>query len=99
MYTIFHSYFLKFTAIVCETMVVCKMHVTRFERLNIDPHEMYHDSEVWESLQKVNLRERILSLPHKLNTPVDRNGDRLSAGERQMLYLARASLQDTKVTK
>jgi ABC-type multidrug transport system fused ATPase/permease subunit len=75
------------------------MHMTCFERLNIDPHEVYHDSEVWDSLQKVNLRERIESLPHKLSTPVDRNGDRLSAGERQMLYLARASLQDTKVTK
>lgn len=75
------------------------MHVNCFERLNIDPHEMYHDSEVWESLQKVNLLERIVSLPHKLNTPVDRNGDRLTAGERQMLYLARAALQNTQVTK
>ncbi|XP_033610701.1 multidrug resistance-associated protein 9 isoform X6 [Cryptotermes secundus] len=66
-------------------------------RLNIDPHEMYSDSDVWESLQKVNLQERIENLPHKLKTPVDRNGDRLSVGERQMLYLARACLQDTKV--
>lgn len=79
--------------------VVCKMHVTSFERLNIDPHEMYSDSDVWESLQKVNLQERIENLPHKLKTPVDRNGDRLSVGERQMLYLARACLQDTKVTE
>lgn len=66
-------------------------------RLNIDPHELYSDSEVWESLQKVSMRERIENLPHKLSTHVDRNGDRLSFGERQMLYLARASLQDTKV--
>jgi ABC-type multidrug transport system fused ATPase/permease subunit len=60
---------------------------------------MYSDSEVWESLQKVNMQERIENLPHKLNNPVDRNGDRLSVGERQMLYLARASLQNTKVTE
>jgi ABC-type multidrug transport system fused ATPase/permease subunit len=74
------------------------MHVSCFDRLNIDPHNMYSDVEVWESLQKVNLHERIEKLPHQLNTPVDRDGDRLSAGDRQLLSLARASLRNVKVT-
>jgi ABC-type multidrug transport system fused ATPase/permease subunit len=68
-----------------------------FDRLNIDPHNKYSDLEVWESLQKVNLRERIEKLPYKLNTPVDRNGDKLSVGERQLLSLAKAWLMDIKV--
>jgi len=66
-------------------------------RLNIDPNNVYSDSLVWESLQKVNLWERIKKLPHQLNTLVDRNGVKLSAGERQMLSLARAWLRDIKV--
>jgi ABC-type multidrug transport system fused ATPase/permease subunit len=74
------------------------MHVCCFDRLNIDPHDMYGDSKVWESLQMVNLLDRIKKLPHKLNTPVDRNGVQLSVGERQLLSLARAWLRDIKVT-
>lgn len=79
-------------------MVLYKMHVCCFDRLNIDPNNVYSDSLVWESLQKVNLWERIKKLPHQLNTLVDRNGVKLSAGERQMLSLARAWLRDIKVT-
>jgi ABC-type multidrug transport system fused ATPase/permease subunit len=74
------------------------MHVCCFYRLNIDPHNVYGDSRVWESLQKVNLLERIKQLPHQLNTLVDRNGVKLSVGERQLLSLARAWLRDIKVT-
>ncbi|KAJ9576684.1 hypothetical protein L9F63_025417, partial [Diploptera punctata] len=44
-----------------------------------------------------NLKERIESLPEKLNAPVDRSGDSLTAGERQLLCLARACLKDIKV--
>jgi hypothetical protein len=79
-------------------MVLCKMHVCCCDRLNIDPHNAYSDSEVWESLEKVNLLERIKQLPHQLNTLVDRNCVKLSVRERQLLSLARASLSDIKVT-
>jgi ABC-type multidrug transport system fused ATPase/permease subunit len=74
------------------------MHVCYFDRLNIDPNNVYSDSRVWESLQKVNLGERIKKLPHQLNTLVDRNGVKLSVGERQLLTLAKAWLRDIKVT-
>jgi len=79
-------------------MVLCKMHVCCFDRLNIDPYNMYSDFEVWESLEKVDLKQRIQKLPHQLSTPVDRNGVKLSVGERQLLSLARAWLRDIKVT-
>jgi ABC-type multidrug transport system fused ATPase/permease subunit len=79
-------------------MVLYKMHVCCFDRLNIDPNNVYSDSRVWESLQKVNLSERIKMLPRELNTLVDRNGVKLSAGDRQLLSLARAWLRDVKVT-
>jgi ABC-type multidrug transport system fused ATPase/permease subunit len=74
------------------------MHVCCFDRLNIDPHNRYSDSQLWESLQKVNLWKHIQKLPHQLNTLVDRNGVKLSAGQRQLLSLARAWLRDIKVT-
>jgi len=79
-------------------MVFCKMHVCCFDRLNIDPHNRYSDSEVWESLQRVDLWDRIQMLPHQLNTLVDRNGVKLSVGEIQLLSLARAWLREIKVT-
>ena len=79
-------------------MVLYKMRACCFDRLNIDPNNVYSDSKVWESLQNVNLCERIKKLPHQLNTLVDRNGVKLSAGERQLLSLARAWLRNIKVT-
>ena len=79
-------------------MVLCKMHACCFDRLNIDPHNVHSDSRVWESLRKVNLLERIKELPYQLSTLVDRNGVKLSVGERQLLSLARAWLRDIKVT-
>lgn len=79
-------------------MVLYKMQVCCFDRLNIDPNNMYSDLEVWESLQKVHLLERIKNLPHQLNTLVDRNGVKLSAGDRRLLSLARAWLGDIRVT-
>jgi ABC-type transport system involved in cytochrome bd biosynthesis, fused ATPase and permease components len=79
-------------------MILCKMHVCCFDRLNIDPDNVYSDLEVWESLEKVNLRECIENLPHQLDSQVDRDGDKLSVGERQLLSLARAWLKDVKVT-
>lgn len=65
--------------------------------MNLDPSQNYSNHELEESLQKVNLTECIDHLPRKLNAPVDRNGDKLSAGQRQLLCLARACLKDTKV--
>ena len=43
------------------------------------------------------MRDRFLSLPDGLNTEVRERGTRLSAGERQLVSLARAALADPAV--
>lgn len=52
------------------------------------------DSEVEDALQELGILERFKSLPDGLETEVRERGSRLSAGERQLVSLARAALAD-----
>jgi ATP-binding cassette subfamily C protein CydCD len=52
------------------------------------------DSDVWETLRKVALEERVQALPQGLDTPVGEDGAGLSGGERARLALARIVLSD-----
>ncbi|NQX46455.1 ABC transporter ATP-binding protein [Paenibacillus tritici] len=51
------------------------------------------DEELYAVLDKVHLKEKVLSLPEKLETRVGERGLKLSGGERQRLAFARAILQ------
>ena len=51
-------------------------------------------SEIEQSLREVGVLERFASLPAGLNTEVRERGSRLSAGEKQLVSLARAALVD-----
>jgi len=53
--------------------------------------------ELIDALNKIGLRERFESLPDGLETQVRERGSRLSAGERQLVALARAALVDPAV--
>jgi ATP-binding cassette subfamily B protein len=55
------------------------------------------DAEVAEALRAVGGYERFASLPEGLGTEVREGGSRLSAGERQLVSLARAFLSDPRV--
>jgi ATP-binding cassette subfamily B protein len=55
------------------------------------------DAEVVAALDALGLRERFEALPDGLATPVAERGSRLSAGERQLVSLARAALADPAV--
>jgi ATP-binding cassette, subfamily B, bacterial len=55
------------------------------------------DAEVDAALEACGVRERFASLPEGLDTPVRERGSRLSAGERQLVSLARAALADPEV--
>lgn len=55
------------------------------------------DAEVVAALDAVGIRERFESLPDGLDTLVDERGSRLSAGEKQLVSLARAALVDPGV--
>jgi len=52
------------------------------------------DVEVDAALEALGIRERFMLLPEGLETEVRERGSRLSAGERQLVSLARAALAD-----
>jgi ATP-binding cassette subfamily B protein len=52
------------------------------------------DHDVDDALQALGIRDRFLALPEGLDTEVRERGSRLSAGERQLVSLARAALAD-----
>jgi len=55
------------------------------------------DAEVEDALQVLGLLERFSAFPEGLETEVRERGSRLSAGERQLVSLARAALADPSV--
>lgn len=55
------------------------------------------DAEVDAALAAVGALERFAGLPEGLDTPVRERGTRLSAGEKQLVSLARAALADPEV--
>ena len=55
------------------------------------------DDEIWEALEATGVDELVRGLPDGLDTPVHERGTSLSAGERQLLALARAFLARPRV--
>jgi len=55
------------------------------------------DAEVLAALDAIGVRERFADLPEGLATEVQERGSRLSAGEKQLVSLARAALADPAV--
>ena len=55
------------------------------------------DEEVDAALHALGIRDRFAALPEGLDTEVRERGSRLSAGERQLVSLARAALADPPV--
>lgn len=56
-------------------------------RFNLDPFLEHTDTEIWNILDSIHLKDHILSLPHKLEEYVAEGGDNFSAGQRQVNYL------------
>lgn len=55
------------------------------------------DDEIWSAIAAIGAEERFAALPDGLDTEVRERGSRLSAGERQLVALARAALVDPAV--
>ena len=66
-------------------------------RSNLDPFGMSSDKEIWRVLKKVCLDEFVKGLDLKLEYILAENADNLSAGQRQLMCLARALLKQCKI--
>ncbi|KAG2430853.1 hypothetical protein HXX76_009827 [Chlamydomonas incerta] len=68
-------------------------------RINLDPWGAHssNDAELWAVLRSVRLAGAVSALPGGLDAQVAAGGANLSAGQRQLLCLARAMLQRAKV--
>ena len=65
-------------------------------RANLDPFNYFSDSMLWEALEIVKLKSYVASLVDDLNTEVSDNSI-FSAGQKQLLWLARAILRKNNI--
>lgn len=64
---------------------------------NLDPGHVHDDTELWSVLDHARLKEHVSSMPGKLEAHVHEGGSNLSAGQRQLVSLARALLTPSNI--
>ncbi|XP_023940125.2 ATP-binding cassette sub-family C member 4 [Bicyclus anynana] len=62
-------------------------------RYNLDPFDKYTDNDIWKALEQVELKQSVTSL----SAGVEAGGANFSAGQRQLLCLARAALASNRL--
>lgn len=67
-------------------------------RSNLDPFERHSDTDIWAALRRSHLARVVESNPMGLEMVLAEGGAPLSAGQKQLVALARALLRNSKVT-
>ena len=66
-------------------------------RENLDPEGLHSDAELWEALEKAQLKSHVETLEGKLDEIMAGDGGVFSRGQRQLLALARAILRQRPI--
>ncbi|URE12441.1 ABC transporter C family member [Musa troglodytarum] len=66
-------------------------------RYNLDPLSQYTDQQIWEVLDKCQLREVVQEKEHGLDSLVVEDGSNWSMGQRQLFCLGRALLRRSRI--
>ena len=66
-------------------------------RENIDPFNEANDAKIIEVLKEVNLYDYAFSMSNQLDTVVAESNNLFSAGQKQLICLARAIIHKTKI--
>lgn len=66
-------------------------------RENLDPLHIFEDHQIWNAIEVCHLKNVVEKLGDGLEGAVGQSGRNLSAGEKQLVSLARAVLSKSKV--
>ncbi|RYP79230.1 hypothetical protein DL771_000208 [Monosporascus sp. 5C6A] len=66
-------------------------------RDNLDPGHVHDDTELWSVLEHARLKDYVASMEGGLEAKINEAGSNLSAGQRQLISLARAMLTPSNI--